>query len=195
MCATFRLSPDRDQEEIVEKLKQRYSADVAEKYRNTDIYPKSDAPVMGNGGKVALLRWGFPIGGSSRVLFNARAETLGERAAYRDCLSNRCLVPFSAFYEWGIAEEGGKKQKYAIRPAEVGPYYLAALWKPYAGTEGKRVFCFVIITTQPNREIAAIHSRMPAIIRAKDCEAWLSPTYDAAGLLASFEGKMEIIPA
>ncbi len=104
MCAVYWLSlkeDDDEDEELIEKLREKYSAQAAERFRSTDLYPKQEAPVIGAGHKVALLRWGLPMSGSGRVVFNARAEGLLSKPFYKGMAASRCAVPFTSFYEWG----------------------------------------------------------------------------------------------
>ena len=58
-----------------------------------------------------MMRWGMSPAGRgllpSRLLFNARSETLSERPAFRSAFeSRRCLIPANGFYEWRSAPEG-----------------------------------------------------------------------------------------
>lgn len=188
MCATFELSVDRDSDEeceLLEKLVARYGEGVAEKLKG-DFFPKMDAPVLGPNGGAALLRWGFPLEGSKRVIFNARAESLRTKPMFREYANNRCLVPANSFYEWDR-----QKKKHRLRFRGEKLFYMAGLWRPAEGPDGKKQYCFVIITTPPNEAVAALHDRMPAVIAGGDRGKWLS-VREAEGLLRPFEQPMEI---
>ena len=58
------------------------------------------------------MRWGgmSPAGRglpSSRLLFNARGETLSDRPTFQSAFdSRRCLIPANGFYEWTKSPEG-----------------------------------------------------------------------------------------
>ena len=61
--------------------------------------------------EVEMMRWGMSPAGrglpSSRLLFNARGETLSERRTFRSAFENRrCLIPANGFYEWRSALDG-----------------------------------------------------------------------------------------
>jgi putative SOS response-associated peptidase YedK len=118
------------------------------------------------------MRWGLvpswakdPSAGSK--LINARSETLGEKAAFRQALkSRRCLVPISGFYEWRRVGKG--KQPHFISGADGKPLTLAGLWEDWRG-----LLTFTIITVPANESLAPIHDRMPAILSQADALAWL----------------------
>ena len=179
MCAIFQLAfEDTDEiRYIADAITSRYGKEAADQCFNTDLYPKSTVPVIGPQRKVALMRFGFPMRSSNKVVFNARAESLTEKYMFKTSLANRCLVPATSFYEFDK-----DKRKYLIKTEQSGLIYLAALWKPYL-YEKNKVYAFCIITTEPNELIGKIHSRMPAIIPAKDTQKWLGGDTSALRLL------------
>src|SRR5262249_44261329 len=81
---------------------------------------------------LTLMRWGLvpswakdlKIGYST---FNARAETLVSRAAFRGAwqAGRRCLVIADGYYEWRDAD----KQPFAVALANRGPMTLAGFWE------------------------------------------------------------------
>lgn len=188
MCTIYKLSLKTD-DELMNKLRSRYGDETAEKYRDAEFFPKYEAPVIGPGDKVALLKWGFPLAGESDVIFNARAETLGEKAIFKSCMGNHCIVPASSFYEWGIV--GEKKQKFKIRTGG-GIFYFAGLWKEFLGEGGVKEYYFTIITTEPNAQVATLHSRMPVIIEKGREKEWLEDRSSESELLIPYAGKVRI---
>lgn len=137
---------------------------------------------------IARVRWGLeprwakdPSIGNK--LSNARAETVAEKPAFRDAYRwRRCLVPASGFYEW--KPEAGRKQPYYVHPANGALFAFGGLWERWQGPEGPRETC-VIVTTEANHRMRAIHDRMPVIIDAGNYARWLdcSPESDVSGLL------------
>ena len=104
-------------------------------------------------------------------LNNARAETVAEKPAFRDAYRRRrCLVPANGFYEWKA--EGGRKQPYYIHPASGELFAFAGLWEKWSGPEGPLETC-VIVTTDANEKMRAIHDRMPVLIGPGDYALWL----------------------
>ncbi|TNF17205.1 MAG: SOS response-associated peptidase, partial [Rhodobacteraceae bacterium] len=72
--------------------------------------------------RLSAMRWGFlphwyKTPGDGPLLFNARAETLARKPAFRDaCRSRRCLIPASGFYEWTKDAEGNRLPWYIHAP-------------------------------------------------------------------------------
>ena len=115
-------------------------------------------------------------------LINARAETVQEKPSFRTAFKgSRILVPVSGFYEWAVI--AGKKRPYFIYPADGGHWFFAGLAESWTGS-GDPVESFTVITTEANRSMAELHSRMPVILGPDDLEAWLNPNAAPGGLLA-----------
>lgn len=185
MCAIFKIAL-KNNTEVFNKLKDRYGEDTAKKYLDTTLFPQSDIPVLGPQKKVAVMNWGFPLSGKKTVVFNARSETLLTKPLYADCVSNHCIIPATAFYEFG--EVNGKKQKYLITLDE-GFFYFAGLWKKIVGSSGEKKFCCTIITTTPNTAMAEIHSRMPVILKNGSEDGWLGSTGASQKFLSPYKGE------
>ena len=124
-----------------------------------------------------LMRWGFTSGGqarggsSSRSLFNARAETVAERPAFRAAYAQRrCLIPVNGFYEWQSG--GGGKTPMWIHRSDERPFALAGIYNAEPDQAAS------VITSAPNSLMAPIHYRMPALLDADDYDAWLDPCTD-----------------
>ena len=128
-----------------------------------------------------LMRWGFTFnrtaGGSppSRPLFNARAETVAERPAFRTAFARRrCLVPVNGFYEWQTGGDG--RSPLWIHRTDERPLALAGFYNVAPDAAA------CVVTCAPNSLMAPIHHRMPALLDAGDHDAWLDPEADAATL-------------
>ena len=122
------------------------------------------------------MRWGLvpswakdPSIGSRMI--NARAETLVEKPSFRFALTRRrCLVPADGFYEW--KKQGKTKQPLHIRRKDGEIFAFAGLWDEWTSPGGSPLHSCTIITVEPNALMAAIHNRMPAILRREDEAAW-----------------------
>lgn len=121
-------------------------------------------------------RWGLIPSWTKEIprstpVINARAESLTEKASFRQALkSRRCLVPADGFYEW---VHSGKKQAFRFVMADDSPFAMAGLWEYWKGRGSDLIRSFAIITTGPNSLMEPIHNRMPVILNPKDYEEWL----------------------
>jgi putative SOS response-associated peptidase YedK len=108
------------------------------------------------------LRWG-----AGNKLVNARAETLGERPAFRNAFRQfRCLIPASGFYEWQAA--GRSKRPWYVLPRDAPLFGLAGIVLLWQGVRS-----VAIVTTDANELMAPVHDRMPVIVDPADYAAWL----------------------
>jgi putative SOS response-associated peptidase YedK len=128
----------------------------------------------------ALVRWGFVPAWvkdprNFTLLVNARGESVGERAAFKNAMARRrCLFPADGFYEW---KAGGEKSRpYFVRPRRSGggPIAFAGLWEAWMGPNGEEVETACIVTTAANRTLAPIHDRMPVVIAPEAFDLWLN---------------------
>jgi putative SOS response-associated peptidase YedK len=141
------------------------------------------------GPEVRAARWGFaPFwaeGTDSKrpPPINARVETLARSPMFREALVHtRCLIPATGFYEWQAQPGTGLKIPMHIRLKSGAVFAFAGLWAPgkHHGTPTA-----TIVTCGPNELTAAIHNRMPVILRQEDEAVWLDPTVvDPEQLLA-----------
>jgi putative SOS response-associated peptidase YedK len=91
---------------------------------------------------------------------NARAETVASSGMFKAALAKRrCLVPAAAFYEWKTTPGG--KVPHAIARTDGEMLAFAGLWEGWRSPEGDVLRSFVIITTEANAQMSALHSRMP----------------------------------
>jgi putative SOS response-associated peptidase YedK len=169
-----------------------------------NIAPTQDAPVVraaeGGAREVAMMRWGLvpfwardlKIGAT---MINARAETLGEKPAFRNALQQRrCIIPATGFFEWQGGP--GRKRAFAITVPDRPLFAFAGLWerwKPKGG--GEPVETFAIVTTDANPVVAEIHDRMPVILPESGYDDWLSGSVErACALLRPYEQAVATRP-
>lgn len=135
-----------------------------------------------------LLRWGLvprwakDASGGARMM-NARAESVGEKPAFRDAFRRRrCLVPMDGFYEW--RQEAARKQPYAVAMADGSPMAAAGLWEGWQQPDGGWLRTFTVITTDANAKQALVHDRMPALLARDDFDLWLDPASEPVAVHA-----------
>ena len=126
-----------------------------------------------NGLQLEGMKWGLIPSWSKEInmgnkLINARSETLHEKPSFRESFQNkRCLIPADGFIEW----KG--KQPYYIRPKTQGLLAFAGLWSTWDSGDGP-LNTYTIITTEANKTLSPLHSRMPVILQPENYEKWLN---------------------
>jgi len=115
MCGRFAITTAR-----FNRLEATLRTTFPEVRPRYNISPSQTIPVIRQSAhgthQMAEMRWGLIPYWSKEPrtpysTFNARAETLAEKPAFRSPFrSRRCLVPASGFYEWKT--EAGRKQPY-----------------------------------------------------------------------------------
>lgn len=149
----------------------------------------------------ALVRWGLipPWVKDPRqfsLLINARAESVNEKPAFRNAMRRRrCLFPADGFYEW--KNDGGRKRPFCVRRRDGEPIAFAGLWETWSGPNGEEMETAAIVTTAANRDLAALHYRMPVILPPEACDLWLdADRVDAvtaqALLVPARDGQLEL---
>ncbi len=108
--------------------------------------------------------------------FNARAESIWEKPAFRDAArKKRCLVPAHGFYEWYTTSH--RKIPFYIRRKDNQPFAFAGLFDRWTNpVTGEIVHSFSIITTPANALLGKIHNtkkRMPAILSRNEEDQWI----------------------
>ncbi len=146
-----------------------------------NIAPTQPVAIVRNGHRgnreLALVRWGLIPSWAKdptklSTLINARSETAAEKPSFRASLRHRrCLVPADAFYEW--TGKPGAKQPHMIRDREGQLMGLAGIWEHWLGPDGSEVESMAILTTAANREMQAVHDRMPVILPKEAFDLWL----------------------
>ena len=138
----------------------------------SEVTRKTDPGVVVRaGGEVVVMRWGFRRDVNPAVN-NARADKLdggmwGEAVRHR-----RCVIPVTAFWEWGPGA-GGRKHAHLIRDAEEDWLWMAGLWEDSADLGP----CYSMVTTAASVAMAGLHDRMPAILRREEANGWLKGTF------------------
>lgn len=199
MCFTVNVNIVR------EELEERYGSELIdhESYRPSYYYHAYSLPLMpvlcsGAGEPLRLFRWGLIPSWSAdenearemmTKTFNARAETITTRPAFRDSFaSRRCLVPVKGFFEW--QHIGGRKIPWYISLRDADIFSLAGIWDSWEMKGGVTVRTFSVVTTRANELMEEIHNtkkRMPVILPAGAEQVWLNTGITSEALLSLAE--------
>ena len=121
-------------------------------------------------GNIAPVLWGIkPSWGKqpSRLLINARSETVNQRPTFRESFQKRrCLIISDGFYEWQATREGKQPFRIVLKTGE--PFAFAGIWQEVDGRPA-----YVILTTEANGVMRPIHERMPVILRRPQLASWI----------------------
>ena len=155
-----------------------------------NIPPTSKIGVVvqeGDQRRLAACRWGLIPSwakdpDSLPLLFNARQETIFEKASFSDSiLCRRCLIPANSFFEWQIYDKK-QRQPYCIQPEGFNLFAFAGIWDCWYNPKGEAIYSTAIITTAASASIKQLHHRMPVVLNEGDFDAWFTPETTVNGL-------------
>lgn len=138
--------------------------------------PSTSLPAFAPGSlDVRKLSWGFEESWKPSVVFNTRIESATKPTWQESMLQRRCVLPVPAFFETHREEtypslKTGKpiKRQYEFRVPGQDIIFIGCTWR------GDN---FSMVTTDANADMAAIHNRMPLIVRQEELPLWLGPDY------------------
>jgi len=144
----------------------------AERVKTGDVYPHDRAVVITKADNdecmktrflaAEVMRWGFPL--KSRLIINARSETVTSRKMFRDSIfRRRCIIPAGSFYEWDT-----RKNKVSFMNKDKSSLYMGGFYNLYENE--KR---FVILTTKAGESAGKVHERIPLLLRKTELANWL----------------------
>lgn len=189
MCGRYVLATPID--ELVSFFEAKLASGVREEYQPSyNVAPTRS--VLGlveeesRGRVLDEFRWGLvpswakdPTIGSR--MFNARAESVATKPSYRAAFKTRRLaIVADGFYEWR-KDDSGRRQPFYFTRADREPMAFAGLWEVWRDPSAKDedaswLRSCTIITTDANREVAAVHDRMPVLLEAGALERWIDPS-------------------
>src|SRR6266478_2183660 len=129
-----------------------------------------------------LMRWGLLPGWVEdprqfSLLFNARAETVMEKPAFKNAMKRRrCLVPADGYYEWQASEK--RKRPHFVYRRDGSPIGLAGLAETWIGPNGEELDTVAIVTAPASADLAVLHPRVPVTIARGDFDHWLDCSND-----------------
>jgi putative SOS response-associated peptidase YedK len=90
----------------------------------------------------------------------------------------RCILPVAGFYVWHLTREN-YRQPYFVRLTNRAVFGVAAVWDRSVSDEDDVIESCTVIRVPANALLADIESgsaRMPAILRRRDYQTWLTGT-------------------
>ena len=189
MCARVTLTIE-DIEELADALDAELAPEDARQYkRRYNVAPSDTHWILEYGADRRVLapaKWGYVPSSSSRggaprarkPLINVRGEQVGSGHGFREAFaSRRCAVVTDGFFEWNA-----RREPFWYHRADGGLVLLGGLYQ--GASEAERDARFTVLTTRPNKLIAAVHDRMPVIVPAARIDDWLTaPPAEAAALI------------
>ncbi len=186
MCGRYTLAGPRPGEWTEARVRTRFPAlgEAVELRQRFNVAPTDEVACVTTSRegepRGELLRWGLvphwaKDPGIGARMINARAETVGEKPAFRDAFARRrCLVVADGFYEW---ERRGPRARHPfhITRADHAPFAFAGLWATWHGPGDRVLRTCSIVTTRANAAVAELHDRMPVILPPDAEAAWLDP--------------------
>lgn len=123
--------------------------------------------------KVQQYRWGLLTADDENIHAkhkHAKIEHL--HTVWRNQLGKKhCVIRIQAFFEYNKDQ----KKSYRIERADGKPFYIAGLWDIWLDVDTNVLLpTCLMITMPPNRAMAEIHDRMPAILERSDLKIWLN---------------------
>jgi putative SOS response-associated peptidase YedK len=126
--------------------------------------------------------------------FNARAETVAEKAMFRAAFKrSRCLIPASGYYEWKATETG--KQPYYFSTENGSPLTIAGLWDEWKDIEtGEPLRSCTMIITEANKFVSKFHDRMPVLLTPYQFDGWLTGSAGLEVLMPWAQSSLQAYP-
>jgi len=151
-----------------------------------NVAPEQYVPAIrmhDGGSEGVMMRWGlipswtehFPTG---KPKWGVRAERAESGKIYRGAWDGgrRCILPFAGFYVWQHTPLG-HRQPFFVRLMERSVFGVAALWDRWVSDEDDVIESCSLIRVPANVLLAGIvdpQLAMPAVLRRRHYEAWLS---------------------
>lgn len=159
-----------------------------------EIYPGYSGLVVEQG-CLRSMAWGFPRPMTGRqgqplkpkAVTNARADKLATWF-WRDSFARRrCLIPVSAWAEPQGEERRMTRTWYGLPDQEL--FAVGGLWRH--SVEWGAVYAMVMVDSSP--QMAAVHDRMPVILRRDDWPRWTEAAPAAAfALCRTWPGPLTV---
>lgn len=165
-----------------------------------NVTPTTQVPILvqAHDGAIELIgaRWGlipawWKDDKAPSMTFNARSEEAAGKPTWRQSMrSMRCLMPARGWYEWNekesVRSESGRTvhQPYFLFSPTDEVIAFAGLWSVWERPGASPIISCALLSREAAPSIAAIHHRMPVVLRPEHYAAWLSPSTSAEEVAA-----------
>ncbi len=181
MCGRYFLEND-----ILDQLEQKgykLSNEIKDISFNT-IYPSNMGLYIDSFDEkyVKAAKWGFSIKDRSKLIINARSETVTEKRMFQKAFEeSRIIIIMSYFFEWNSI-----KEKYTLNREDDNLIYTGGLLRNFNGVD-----TYTMLTTLSNSSMKKIHHRMPLILEEDMIEDWLFDKDKAKKMLESSSAELK----
>lgn len=169
MCGRFSVNKQQIETWVTSNLLSPFAC-----VDNQDLCPSQTvSTIISTEGKLAQqdTLWGIKPSWANKLLINAQAESIAEKPTFKQAFKKqRCLIPFSTWYEWKTDAQG-KKHKFQFTADAATPLLMAGIY--YQAKGGDKPL-LVTLTTKPTEQCAQYHSRMPLLIADNSINEWFS---------------------
>ena len=198
MCNRFRMTANQRELAARYGVEAPYPEDLT--IPPPELFPDKPAYVVrqADGGRALdVMRWGFPFQTQGRTkVIEKRVTNVRnlDSGFWRTALTRpdrRCLVPFTAFSEYGQTRgPDGKLPLHWFTVPSRPITSFAGVWRPLEG--GAKVFAF--LTCEPNALVAPIHPKaMPVLLHQEDEQRWLNG--ELGDLVSPFPSQPMVVDA
>lgn len=195
MCNLYRVTTNQEAIRRIARVMQDCTGNLPSL---PGIYPDYAAPIVRNGeggeSELAMARWGMPSPAfvlkgrnSDPGVTNVRNTTSPHWRRWLGS-EHRCLVPLTAFAEPARDADGKSRPVWFAQSEDRPLVFFAGIecrgWKSVRKVKDGETTddLFAFLTTEPNREVAAIHPKaMPVILTTEaERETWLTAPWSEA---------------
>lgn len=191
MCGRFSVNKQQVESWVTSSLLSPFDC-----VENIDLCPSQTvSTIIQTKGKLSQqdALWGIKPAWANKLLINSQAESVTEKPTFKQAFNKqRCLIPFSTWFEWKTDEQGNK-HKFQFASDAATPLLMAGIY--YQAKDGDKPL-LVTLTTQPTEQCAQYHSRMPLLIATNSVNEWFSEDIElVAPLLTTIEQPFQITAA
>ena len=209
MCNLYSMTKPRDYVAQLARTLRDFTGNMPPLH---GIFPDYSAPIVRSGSdgrEMVMARWGMPSPvfalkgrNSDPGVTNVRNVKSPHWSRWLG-VESRCVVPLTSFSENEVLADGSRPPVWFALDETRPLAFFAGIWTPQWKSvrkvkEGETVNdLFAFLTTEPNKEVGAIHPKaMPVIITTpEEIETWMTaPTEEALELQRLLpDGSLKIV--